>query len=355
MNDRPSVRSHHAFWVAHSLCCGLFLLCALLASPYVQTGIVDDWSIVRTAEVLAATGHVHYNGWEAPILGWPLYVAALAMHLFGHGYTVARFTVIAESLLLLAILQRVMVRCGSSETFACFGALCVAFTPPYFTTSVLFMTDIPGLLAVVCCFYLCLRALQAVTVRAASAWIAVAACAGALLGSTRQIAWLGLFVIVPGCLWLLRHRRLALWWGAGSWCLGGVFVFAVMRWFNRQPYVLPETLFKPHIFSVHSIIPVVRISLRVVLELTLTLCPLCLALWPKIIWDYRAARQAMLCAAAFLLALFIIWGHQNHQSALGPFLLRSSYTDKAEALFLNFPSPVEGLSPTRMPAWFRCC
>jgi len=46
--------------------------------PVVESGIADDWSIVRTAQVLAETGQVHYNGWEAPMLGWPLYVAALA-------------------------------------------------------------------------------------------------------------------------------------------------------------------------------------------------------------------------------------------------------------------------------------
>ena len=56
-----------------ALFCALaVLLCELVSRPYAEMGISDDWSYIRTAQVLAATGHIAYNGWGAPMLGWQL-------------------------------------------------------------------------------------------------------------------------------------------------------------------------------------------------------------------------------------------------------------------------------------------
>ena len=52
------------------------LLCELITRPYVTIGIADDGPYILMAQKLAATGHVLYNGWGAPMLTWQLYLAA---------------------------------------------------------------------------------------------------------------------------------------------------------------------------------------------------------------------------------------------------------------------------------------
>jgi hypothetical protein len=48
----------------HALQCALALIiCALIARPFVETGIIDDWSYIRTDQLLAQSGHVVDNGW----------------------------------------------------------------------------------------------------------------------------------------------------------------------------------------------------------------------------------------------------------------------------------------------------
>lgn len=326
--------------------CILFLGCVLLSQPFAETGIVDDWSIFQTAKVLAQTGHMHYNGWEAPILGWPVYVAAAAMRLLGFSYIVARSTIVLESTLLLFIFQRALVRCGISAQRAAFGALCLAVTPPYFANSVLFMTDIPGLLGVVLCWYLCLRALEATTARNVTLWIISACFAGAILGTTRQIAWLGLLVIVPGALWLLRSRGRSWVPGALTWCLGALYVFLAMRWLNHQPYVLPEHLL-PHGISAHkSIVPLMRLCIRVSFEVLLLLAPVALSLYSGLRQRHPQARTVAACALVFLLLTVFIGGLSRKQMVLAPYLLLDSHVASLFSTYLSFGSPLQGPAPT---------
>lgn len=57
-----------------ALGCALsLLLCVPLVKPWLDMGTIDDVSYTRSAQLLAETGHIIYNGWAAPILGWHLY------------------------------------------------------------------------------------------------------------------------------------------------------------------------------------------------------------------------------------------------------------------------------------------
>ena len=73
-------------------------------------------------------------------------------------------------------------------------------------------------------------------------WIVVAALVNAVGGTARQIAWLGVLVMVPSTLWLLRRDRRVLVTGSLA-CIAAIgFVFAAMHWFAEQPYSVPEAL-----------------------------------------------------------------------------------------------------------------
>ncbi len=63
----------------NGLLCALGMaVCVLIARPFAEIGFLDDWSYARTAQLLAQTGHMVYNGWAAPIVGWQAYWGALS-------------------------------------------------------------------------------------------------------------------------------------------------------------------------------------------------------------------------------------------------------------------------------------
>ncbi len=226
-----------------AIVCPLTLLaCYFVIQPYAEIGIIDDWSYIKTAQVLAQTGHIAYNGWGSPMLGWQIYFGALFIKLFGFSFTAVRFCTVIEAMASTSLLQRTFVRAGLNSWNATLATLTFVFSPLYFPLVFTFMNDVSGVLCIVVCLYMCLRALQARSEHAATLWVVLAALVNALGGTTRQIAWLGLLVMVPCTLWLLRKSRRVLVAGCISWVVGVGIVAAAMCWFSRQPYTIPVSL-----------------------------------------------------------------------------------------------------------------
>ena len=209
-------------------------------------GVNDDWTYIWSADVLARTGHIAYSGWGAMPLGWQLYLGALLIKLFGYTFTAPRLGVFAVSLCTAGLMQRVLVRCGATEQNACFGALTVALSPLFLPLSFTFMSDIPALFCLLVCMYGCVRALESPTARGAIGWLVFAAASNVALGTVRQIAWLGVLVMVPATAWCMRRRRGLLAAGAASWLIGAAAIFAFLRWFRAQPYTFGEPLKPKH-------------------------------------------------------------------------------------------------------------
>lgn len=228
------------FRIPSVFCALAVLVCELVSRPYANMGICDDWPYILIAQHLAVTGHIVYNGWGAFIIGWQLYLAAALIKLFGFSFTTVRVSTWLIAMATAFVLQRSMVRSNISERNATIGTLALVVSPLFLLLSASFMTDIPGLFAVVICFYGCLRALQSSSSQRAIGWLCFAVGANAICGTSRQIAWLGLLVIVPSTLWLLRSQRRVLMAGAAATVAGAAFIFGCMRWFERQPYSIPE-------------------------------------------------------------------------------------------------------------------
>ena len=224
-----------------AVCCALaVLVCELISKPYTTMGVCDDMSYILIARKVAETGKIFYNGPTTPFLGWQLYLGAGLIKLFGYSLTTVRMSTLLVSMLLAFVLQRALVRAGIGERNATVGTLAVVLSPLYLVLSVTFMTDIGGLFAVVLCLYGCLRAVQAGTGRAAVGWIAFAVAGDGICGTSRQIAWLGILVMVPSTVWLLRSRRKVMMAAAGVNLAGFAWVYACLQWFKRQPYNVPE-------------------------------------------------------------------------------------------------------------------
>jgi 4-amino-4-deoxy-L-arabinose transferase-like glycosyltransferase len=217
--QRDSSHLIHKLRIPAFFCALAVPFCLLLSHPFADMGMIDDAPYILVVKRLAETGHVVYNGWETAIFGWQFYLGAAFVKLFGYSFTTVRLSTVLLAMVIAFLLQRIMVRAGISERNACAGTLALVVSPLFLMISVTFMSDLPGLFAIVICLYGCLRALQATSERAAIFWMAFAVASNVICGSSRQIAWLGVLVMAPCTLWLLRKYRAVL-------VAGGAFTVA---------------------------------------------------------------------------------------------------------------------------------
>jgi len=222
------------------MCAFAVLVCELISRPYANMGVCDDWPYILMAQKLAATGRFAYNGWAAPMIGWQLYLGAAFVKLFGASATAVRMSTLLVAMALAFLLQRTLVQAKISEWNATLATLAFVLSPLYLVLSVTFMTDIEGLFALLLCLYGCLRVLQAKSSGGAIGWLVFAVATNALFGTARQIAWLGVLVMMPCTLWLMRSNRRVVAVGAALTAGGWIFIFACLQWLKHQPYNVPE-------------------------------------------------------------------------------------------------------------------
>lgn len=277
------------------LCAALFLVAELIAHPFTRFAVSDEWSYDRTAQIFAQTGHIAYNGWASPVLGWQLVPAALLIHLFGFSYDVCRITILATAVVATALLQRIFVRAGLLERNATLATLALVLSPIWMQLSVTFLTDINGVFALFLCLYGCLRALQAASENATIGWLFFAVATNTIVGSARQLGWLGVLLMVPCTLWLLRRRRKAVLAGAVFTLCGWAFLAWCMHWSKQQNYFPGEPVFVK-LDGLHDLGKVVRELARAALELPFLITALLVAFLPEL---RRNGRRFWVFLAAF--------------------------------------------------------
>ena len=289
------------------LCAALFLIAELVARPFTRFAIADESSYAKTADLLAQTGHIVYNGWATAMLGWQLFPAALLIRIFGFSYDVCRLSTLGAAVLSTALMQRIFVRAGVGERNSTLATLALVLSPIYMQLSVTFMTDVSGLLALLVCLYGCLRALQAASENATVAWLLFAVATNVIVGSARQLGWLGVLVVLPSTLWLLRRQRKVLVAGLMSMICGWVFLLYCMHWLKQQPYSIGEPL-APRIQGLHDMGKMARELARAALELPFLLTALLVAFLPELrrngrrFWILLTVFALLYTAAAVKLA-----------------------------------------------------
>jgi hypothetical protein len=292
-------------------CAMAVLVCELVSRPYAEMGISDDWSYILSTQKLVATGHIIYVGWSAAMVGWQFYLGALFVKLFGFSHTTVRMSTLLLATILAFLLQRILVRADISERNATIGTLALVLSPLYLMLSVTFMTDIPGLLAIVLCLYGCIRALQSRTDRAAIGWLFFAVLTNAVCGTSRQLAWLGVLVMLPSTLWLLRDRRRVLFPGIGITFSGVLFIAGCMHWLKLQPYTLPERLVLGSFPAGH----IAWLLIRFFLDFPFLLLPI----MAVFLLDLRhSSRRVVGVIAAILIAYFPVAMHHKRLPFLEP-------------------------------------
>ncbi len=294
-----------------AIACALILpLCALAIWPVVEMGVNDEWSYVKTVQVLAQTGHIVYNGWARPILGWQLFLGASFAKLFGFSFTAVRLSILLVAMAVAFLTQRILVRIGIRQWNATLGTLVLILSPIFLPLSLSFMTDLPGFFVIVLCLYACIRALQAETDRAALAWICFAAISNTIGGTARQIAWLGVLVMVPSTFWLLRRRPHFLLAGSVLYLGCVAFIFASVHWFHQQFYSHPESLLLPHL-TPGMLVTLVRNILLGIVDTPLLLLSLFLLFIPAFPRNDRRATVFVVTGGSLCLLFFLFELHRH--------------------------------------------
>jgi hypothetical protein len=341
MHSAQTKTSHR--WPA-ILCAVAVGLCILAAWPFAETGITDDFSYIYTAGVLARTGHLVFNGWGEPMLGWQLLPAALLIKLFGFSFTIVRVSTLAVAMLTAFLFQRSLVRAGIREWNATIGALTLALSPMYLVLSFGFLTDMWCVFALVFCFYACLRALDAVEPRSAIAWIWAAAIGNAFFGTVRQVAFLGALVMVPSAVWLLRRRRDVFRWGVVACATGYALVLYALHWFSDEFFTMHASL-RPHMRPILAQAP--HVFLRPLLEMPMLLLPVLLMFLPAV---QRSSARVKAWLAAASLALVCAAAYMHHRGTLtdwlAPFIVRYGSVMGQHGFLTTWPT-----SRLVNPAW----
>jgi hypothetical protein len=258
------------------LCAFLLALCTLATYPFVEMGQCDDFAYVRSAKTLAETGHIIYYGWASAMLGWQLALGALFIKVFGFSFTTTYASVLIVAVATAFLLQRTFVLLGLRETNAVFATLTLVLSPLFIPLSFSFMSDIPGLFAIIVCLYLCLRAIQAPLLSQTIVWLIAASISSALFGTARQTSWLGLLVMVPSAFWLVRKRHLSFVSLGVVWFLCVDFVFGCLYWFNRQMYSTVES-FDPIRLDRGHLLNTAELAIFILLESAFFLAPILIA------------------------------------------------------------------------------
>ncbi len=231
----------------YQLFCALMAALGVLATyPVLESGFCDDFSYAKTTLDLVKTGHLIYNGWATAMLGWQVYWGALIIKLFGFSFLALHLSTLpfamGSAVLLFSICQRV----GLDKSNSTICALTLVLSPVYIPVAASFMTDVPAEFWILVCLYSCIRAVTADGVRSAVAWLILCTLVSLMAGTGRQTAWLGALVMVPSAAWLLRSYKSIPRIAAALWVLSFAVVLLCIRWFEQQPYSVPEHLTGDH-------------------------------------------------------------------------------------------------------------
>lgn len=223
------------------LCACLVVFATLATLPFLEMGVNDDWSYSLTARDLAATGRLVYNGWATVLLGIQAYWAALWITLFGFSFTVVRLSTLPLAAGCAVLIYALCRQAALGPSLSVFGTLAVVLSPVFLPLAASFMTDVPGLFFLLLCLYGCARVLgENPSERGRLGWLALAAAAGLLGGTTRQIVWVAALALLPYVAWRRRRDRQVVLASAGLWALSVAAILACILWFRAQPYALPE-------------------------------------------------------------------------------------------------------------------
>jgi hypothetical protein len=214
--------------------CMLGILLAVSATgPVLEMGLNDDWSFAFIARGLAQTGHLNYDGWAAPLLGFQAWYSAALISLFGFSFTLLRFSTLPFAAGCAWLLYSLARRMGISSSLSAFGSLSLTLSPVFIPLAASFMTDIPALFFWLATFYCADRAAD--DAGKSRRWVIAAAVAGFTGGSIRQVVWAAPALAIPAVAWVRRQDRRLIIFTTVVWCALVAGAASCLYWYGLQP------------------------------------------------------------------------------------------------------------------------
>ena len=287
------------------LCAAACLLTIVLVWPVAEMSFNDDWSFAFTAKRLTETGHIFYNGWSSPSVLSQSYWGALWIKLFGFHFTVLRVSTAPLAAGSAAVSYLIARRAGLIVSSSLLVALSLTLSPLFLPLATSFMSDVPGLFCILLAVYGLVRSADSPTRRGAIAWMIFALIAAATGGSSRQIVWIVPLALLPMVAWLRRRDRLIIAAAAMGWVVTFATATLIQRWFDHQPYALPEpSIGSEIILSSHKPAEVVKQFFAILLTLLMVVLPAGIAVLPRVWaggWSKSVLWPVLFLSAGFLL------------------------------------------------------
>ncbi len=291
----------------NSLLCALACVAAVLLTwPQAGMSFNDDWSFAFTVKRLAETGHITYNGWSSPSVIAQSWWGLLWITPFGFSFDALRLSTIPLAAGSTAMAYLLARRAGLIVSASVLVALSLALSPLFLPLATSFMSDVPGLFCILLSVYALVRAVESPSRGRTLAWMIAGIVAAAVGGSSRQIVWIVPLILLPWIGWLRRRDLPLLLAGATGWITTLATALLIQRWFNHQPYSLPEpSITSEIVLSAHHPLKIASQFLSILLTLMMVTLPAGLALLPRLRTSRRlpaAFGPILLLTAAFLFA-----------------------------------------------------
>jgi hypothetical protein len=247
----------------------------------------------------------------------------------------------------LLLFHSILRRFEITPRNAVIGTLTLGLSPLFLPLSASFMTDIPGLFAMLLCLYLCQLALAAGTDRAAIGWLAMAVGTNVIGGTARQLAWLGVLVMVPCTGWLMRKRRKVLIAALWLWASGVGAITLCMQWFAKQPYAIHVSIWpvpaKTSLLGLLGMLYTTNLMFSEFLTVLLGLAPLLLYWLPR--FGRRSDHWiALFCVGVLPLLIFRLF-FGKYAEVWPPVLLFSELPIESYFRFGSSMSPLYAALP----------
>jgi hypothetical protein len=223
------------------LCAAAVTAAFFLVNPFVETPFDDDWSYAFAVRQFLRSGRMIYNGGSAPMLIAHVYWGAMFAKILGFSIIVLRLSTLpmaAASAALCYILAR---QAGLRPSLAIFTSLLLCFSPLFLPLATSFMTDVPAACFALGSLIALIHSARMSSGARAVGWLIFGCLVGAIGGTSRQIVWVVPLTILPYLCCLRRRDPIFAACTAILWLLIIVEAFAMIHWFNRQPYAVVVT------------------------------------------------------------------------------------------------------------------
>ena len=211
----------------------VFSICAL-AVPSLEAPLNDEWCYAYISRVFAQTGRLTFAGCSAATLGIQILSGALVIKLFGLSFHALRMLIAALTGACATVQYLLMRQVHIPGRNAAFGTLAVMLSPVVFPNSIMFMTDVPGLLLMLLAILLSMMSFAASSrtkmLSLMIASFAVSLCAA----SIRQFFFLLPISLFGAIAYIRRRDRLMCFAGSVMSVASIVCLVLTLHWYSSQ-------------------------------------------------------------------------------------------------------------------------